>query len=175
MPSNHLILCHPLLLLPSIFASSRVFSNESALLIRWPKYWNFSFSITPSNEYSGLISFRIDWFNLFVNIGMISIRSTLATLAAFCPSREASTHLAKVSVKTNKYWSPGKRVCERNLFASPLLAKSPVAGLGLQDGEAWCCLLDCGWCRACRLNNTSGCIWDPFPCKKKKKKIRKQL
>ena len=64
MPSNHLILCHPLLLLPSIFPSIRVFSNESALCIRWPKYWSFSFNISPSNEYSGLISFRIDWFDL---------------------------------------------------------------------------------------------------------------
>ena len=63
MPSNHLILFHPLLLLPSIFPSSRVFSNESALCIRWPKYWSFSFSISPSNEYSGLISFRMDHWN----------------------------------------------------------------------------------------------------------------
>ena len=61
MPSNHLILSHPLLLLPSIFPSIMVFSNESALLTRWPKYWSFSFSISPSNDYSGLISFRIDW------------------------------------------------------------------------------------------------------------------
>ena len=60
MPSNHFILCHPPLLLPSIFPSIRVFSNESALLIRWPKYWSFTFSISPSNEYSGLISFRIN-------------------------------------------------------------------------------------------------------------------
>ena len=65
MPSNHLILCRSLLFLPSIFPSIRVFSNESALRIRWPKYWNFSFSITPSSEYSGLISFRIDWLELF--------------------------------------------------------------------------------------------------------------
>ena len=63
IPSNNLILCHLLLLLPSIFPSIRVFSNESLLCIRWPKYWNFSFSISPSNEYSGLISFRIDWFD----------------------------------------------------------------------------------------------------------------
>ena len=62
MPSNHLILCHPLLLLPSIFLSIRVFSNKSALCIRWLQYWSFSFSISPSDEYSGLISFRIDWF-----------------------------------------------------------------------------------------------------------------
>ena len=64
MPSNHLILCRPLLLLPSIFPSFRVFSNESALHIRWPEYWSFSFSITPSNEYSGLISFRMGWLDL---------------------------------------------------------------------------------------------------------------
>ena len=64
MPSNHLILCHPLLLLPSTFASIRVFSNESVLCIRWPKDWIFSFSISPSSEYSGLIYFRIDWFDL---------------------------------------------------------------------------------------------------------------
>ena len=66
MPSNHLILCHPLLLLSSIFPSIRVFSNESVLCIRWPKHWSFSFSISPSNEYSGLISFRIDWFDLLL-------------------------------------------------------------------------------------------------------------
>ena len=66
MPSNHLILCCPLLLLPSIFPNIRVFSSESALHITWPKYWSFSFSISPSNEYSGLISFRIDWFELAV-------------------------------------------------------------------------------------------------------------
>ena len=66
MPSNHLILCHPLLLLPSIFPSIRVFSNESILHIRWSKDWSFSFSISPSNEYSGLISFRIDWCDLAV-------------------------------------------------------------------------------------------------------------
>ena len=64
MPSSHLIFCHPLLLPPSIFPSNRVFSNESVIRIRWPKYWSFSFSISPSNEYSGLISFRMDWFDL---------------------------------------------------------------------------------------------------------------
>ena len=76
MPSNHLILCRPLLLLPSIFASIRVFSNESALHIRWPKYWSFrfSFSISPSNEYSGLISFRTDWLDL------LAVQGPLKTL-----------------------------------------------------------------------------------------------
>ena len=71
MPSNHLILCHPFLRLPSIFPSIRVFSNESVLHIRWPKYWSFSFSISPSNECSGLISFRMDWLDLLVVQGTL--------------------------------------------------------------------------------------------------------
>ena len=71
MPFNHLILCHPLLLLPSIFPSIRVFSNESVLRIRWPKYWSSSFSISPSNEYSGLISFRMDWLDLLAVQGTV--------------------------------------------------------------------------------------------------------
>ena len=71
--SNHLILCHPLLLLPSVFLSNRVFSNELVLHIRWPKYWSFSFSISPSNKYSGLISFRIDWFDLFAAQGTLRV------------------------------------------------------------------------------------------------------
>ena len=74
MPSNHLILCHPLLLLPSIFCSIRVFSNESVLHIRWLKFWSFSFSIIPSNEYSGLIFFRMDWFDL------LAVQGTLKSL-----------------------------------------------------------------------------------------------
>ena len=69
MPSNHLILCHPLLLLPSIFPRIRVFSNESVLHIRWPKYWSFSFNINPSSEFSGLIYFRMDWFDLLAAQG----------------------------------------------------------------------------------------------------------
>ena len=71
MPSNHLILCHPLFLLPSIFPTIRVFSKESVVCIRWPKYWSFSFSISPSNEYSGLIPFRIDWFDLLAVQGTV--------------------------------------------------------------------------------------------------------
>ena len=74
MPSSHLILCHPLLLLPSIYPSIRVFSNESALPIRWPKQWSFSFSISPSNEHSGLISFRMDWLDL------LAVQGTLKSL-----------------------------------------------------------------------------------------------
>ena len=74
MPSNHLILCHPLLLLPSIFPSITVFSNESDLCSRWPKYWSFSFSISPSKEHSGLISFRMDWLDL------LAVQGTLKSL-----------------------------------------------------------------------------------------------
>ena len=74
MTSNHLILCHPLLLLPSIFPSNRVFSHESVLLIRWPKYWSFSFNISPSNEYSGLLYFRMDWLDL------LAVQGTLKSL-----------------------------------------------------------------------------------------------
>ena len=84
MPSNHLILCHPLLLPPSIFPSSRVFSNESVLCFRWPEYWSFSFSISPSNEYSGLISFRIDRLNLH------AVQGTLKSLLQH--------HSSKVSI-----------------------------------------------------------------------------
>ena len=73
MLSSHLILCHPLLLLPSAFPRIRVFSNESALPIRWPRYWSFSFSISPSSEYSGLISLRIDWFDLLADQGTLKI------------------------------------------------------------------------------------------------------
>ena len=81
MPSNHLILCHPLLLLPSVFPSIRVFSNESALCVRWPKYWSFSFNISPSNEYPGLISFRIDWLNL------LAVQGTLKSLLQYYRSK----------------------------------------------------------------------------------------
>ena len=83
MPSNHFILCHPLLLLPSIFPSIRVFSNESVLRIRWPKDWSFSFSVSPSNEYSGLISFRMDWLDLLV------VQGTLKSLLQNHSSKES--------------------------------------------------------------------------------------
>ena len=81
MPSNHLILCHPFLLLPSIFLRIRVFSSESVLCIRWPKYRSFSFSISPSSEYSGLISFRIDWFDL------LAVQGTLKSLLHYHSSK----------------------------------------------------------------------------------------
>ena len=104
MPSNHLILCCPLLLLPSIFSSIRVFSNESVLCIRWPKYWSFSFSISPSNEYSGLISFRIDWFDLH------AIQETLNSLLQHRSSKASILqHSAFFMVQLlNPYMTPGK-------------------------------------------------------------------
>ena len=92
MPSNHLLLCHPLLLLPSIFPSIRVFSSESALCIRWPKYWSFSFSIRPSNEYSGLISFRIDSFDL------LAVQGTLKSLLQHHSSKASILQLSGVFI-----------------------------------------------------------------------------
>ena len=83
MPSNYLILCHPLLLLPSIFLNIRVFSNESALCMRWPKYWSFSFNISPSNEYSGSISFRMDWWD------HLAVQGTLKSLLQHHSSKPA--------------------------------------------------------------------------------------
>ena len=88
MPSNHLILCHPLLLLPSIIPIIRVFSNKSVFHIRWPKYWSFSFSISPSNDYSGLISFRIDWFYL------LAVQETLKSLLQHYSSKASILRLS---------------------------------------------------------------------------------
>ena len=94
MPSNHLILCHPLLLLPSIFPSIRFFSSEAVLHIRWPNYWSFSFSINPSSEYSGLISFRIDWLDLLAVQGTLknplqhhSSKASILQCSAFFKSK----------------------------------------------------------------------------------------
>ena len=90
MPSNHLILCHPLLS-PSIFPSIRVFSNESVLCVRWPKYWNFSFNISPSNEHSGLISFRMDWLDL------LAVQGTLKSLFQHHSSKASIFHCSSNS------------------------------------------------------------------------------
>ena len=116
MPSNHLILYHPLLLLPFIFPSIRVFSNKSALRIRWPKYWSFSFSSSPSNEYSGLISFTIDW------LGLLAIQGILKSLLQH--------HCSKLSVLrcsaffivqlSHPYMATGKTIA---LTSGPLLTK----------------------------------------------------
>ena len=106
MPSNHLVLCHPLLLLPSICPSIRVFSNELALPIRWPKYWNFSFSISPSNKYSGVISFRIDWFNL------LAVQGTLKSLLQHHSSKASVLWCSALFMVqlSHPYMTPGKTV-----------------------------------------------------------------
>ena len=102
IPSNHLTLCYPLLLLPSIFPSIRVFSNESVLCIRWPKYWSFSFSISPSNEHSGLISFRIDWLDL------LSVHGTLKSLCQHHSSKASnlqhSVFFIVQLISVHNYW-----------------------------------------------------------------------
>ena len=101
-PSNHLILCHPLLLLPSIFHSIRIFSKESVLHIRWLKYWSFSFSISPSNEYSGLISFRSDWFNLLCVQG--TLKSLLQHHSSKAPILWHSTFFMVQLTPIHDYW-----------------------------------------------------------------------
>ena len=103
MPSNHLILCLPLLLLPSIFPSVRVFSNESALLIRWPKYWNYSFNISPSNEHPGLITFKMDWLDL------LAVQGTLKSLL-YHKSSKTSILCSTFSIVqlSNSYTTTGK-------------------------------------------------------------------
>ena len=98
MPSNHLILRHPLLLLPSIFSSIRVFSNESLLHIRWPNYWSFSFSISPSNEYSGLISFRMDWLDL------LAVQGTLKSFLQHHRSKASILQLSDFFIVQHDYW-----------------------------------------------------------------------
>ena len=116
MPSNHLILCHPLLLLPLIFPSLRVFSNESVLHIRWPKYWGFSFSISPSNECSGLISFRIDWFDLF------AVQGTLKSLLQYHSLKTSVLQCSAFFVVqlSHPYMTTGKTIA---LTRWPSLAK----------------------------------------------------
>ena len=106
MPSNHLILCRPLLLLPSIFPSIRVFSNESALRIRWPKYWSFSFNISPSSEYSGLISFRIDWLDLLV------VQGTLKSLLQHHSSKTSVLQCSALFIVqlSHPYMTTGKTI-----------------------------------------------------------------
>ena len=103
---HHLILCHPLLLQPSIFSSIRVFSNESVLYIRWPKYWSFSFSISPSNEYSGLISFRMDWFAL------LAVQETLKSLLQHHISKTSILQCSAFFIVqlTHPYMTTGKTI-----------------------------------------------------------------
>ena len=118
IPSNHLILCHPLLLLPSIFPSIRVFSNESVFHITWPTYWNFSFSISLSNEYLGLISFKIDWLDL------LAVQGTLKSLLQ-CHSSKASILRCSAFFMiqlSHPYMTTGKTIAlTRQTFVGPLM------------------------------------------------------
>ena len=119
MPSNHLILCRPLLLLPSIFPSIRVFSNESALHIRWPEYWSFSFSISPSNEHSGLITFRMDWLDL------LAVQGTLKSLLQHHSSKASILqHSAFFIVQlSHPYMTTGKTIAlTRRTFVGKVMS-----------------------------------------------------
>ena len=106
MLSNHLILCHPFLLLPSIFPSIRVFSNESALHIRWPKYWSFTFNVSPSNEHPGLISFRMAWLDL------LAVQGTLKSLLQHHSSKASVLHCSAFFIVqlSHPYMSAGKTI-----------------------------------------------------------------
>ena len=122
MPSNHLILCRPLLLLPSIFPSIRVFSNESALCVKWPKYWSFSFNISPSNEHPGQISFRIDWLDL------LAVRGTLKNLLQHHSSKASILrHSAFFIVQlSHPYVTNGKTIAlTRRTFAGNAFLSLP--------------------------------------------------
>ena len=121
MPSNHLILCHPLVLPPSIFSSIRIFSNESVLCIRWPKYWSFSFSIIPSNEYSGLISFRMDWFDL------LAVQGTLKSLLQHHSSKASVLQRSTFSMVqlSHPYMTAGKIIAlTRQTFVGKVLSSA---------------------------------------------------
>ena len=119
MPSNHLILCHPLLLPPSIFPSIRVFSNESALYIRWPKFWSFSFNISPSNEYSGLIFFRMDWLDL------LAVRGTLKSLLQHHSSKASILRCSAFFIVqlSHPYMTTGKTIAlARRTFVGKVMS-----------------------------------------------------
>ena len=118
MPSSHLILCHPLLLLPSIFPSIRVFSNGSALHIRWPKYWSFNFNISPSNEHPGLISFRMDWLDL------LAVQGTLKSLLQHHSSKASILHSAFFIVQlSHSYMTTGKAIAlTRQTFVGKVMS-----------------------------------------------------
>ena len=127
MPSNHLILCHPLLFLPSTFPSIRVFSNESALRIRWPKYCSFSFSISPSNEHPGLISFRMDWLDL------LAVQGTLKSLLQHHSSKESilwCSAFFKVQI-SHPYMTTGKTIAlTRWTFVGKVMSLLLICCLG---------------------------------------------
>ena len=132
MSSKHLILCHPLLLLPSIFPSIRVFSNESVLCIRWPKYQRFSFSISPSNEYSGLISFRMDWFDL------LAVQGTLTSLLQHHSSKASILQCSAFFIVqlSHPYMTTGKTIAlTRQTFVGKVM--SLLFNMAVQVGHSF--------------------------------------
>ena len=154
MPPNHLILCRPLLLLPSIFPSIRVFSNESTLRMRWPKYWSFSFTISPSNDYPGLISFRMDWLDL------LAVQGSLKSLLQ-CHSSKASIllHSAFFTVQlSHPYMTTGKTiVLTRQTFVGKVMSLllNVLSRLVITFLPRSKCLL-ISW-----LQSPSAVIWEP--------------
>ena len=128
MPSNHLILCRPLLLQPSIFASIKVFSSESVLCIRWPKYWSFSFSISPSREYSRLISFRMDWLKL------LAVQGTLKSLLQHHSSKASVVQYSTLFIVqlSHPYMITGKTIAlTRQTFVGKVMSLLLICCLGL--------------------------------------------
>ena len=163
MPSNHLILCWPLLLLPSIFPSIRVFSNESVLHIMWPKYWSFTFSISPSNEYSGLVSFRMDWSDLF------AVQGTLKSLLQHHSSKASMLQCSAFFIVklSHPYMTPGKTIV---LIRWPFVGKAVSLLFNMLSRLAITFLprskrLPVSW-----LQPPSAVILEP-PSKKKKSKV----
>ena len=137
MPSNHLILCRPLLLLPSIFPSIRVFSNELVLHIRWPKYWSFSFSISPSKEYSGLISFRIDWLDL------LAVRGTLKNLLQHHSSKASVLGGSDFFIVqlSHPYMTTGKTIAlTGRTFVGKVMSLLRSQSTVMRRGGAWSCV-----------------------------------
>ena len=127
MPSNHLILCHPLLLLPSIFPSIRVFSNESALRIRWPKYWSFSFNISPSSEHPGQICFRMDWLDL------LAVQGTLTSLLQHHSSKTSILRCSAFFIVqlSHPYMTTGKTIAlTRRTFVGKVISLLLICCLG---------------------------------------------
>ena len=151
MPSNHLILCHPVLLLPSIFPSIRVFSNESVFHIRWLKYWSFSFSISPSNEYSGLISFRMDWLDLLAVHGTLkrilqhhSSKASVLWHSAFFTVQLSHPYMTtgKTIALTRRTFDEVKLLSHVRLFATPwTIAYQAPPSMGFSRQEYWSRLL----------------------------------
>ena len=147
MPSNHLILCHPLLLLPSIFPSIRVFANESALHIRWPKYWSFSINISPSNEHPGPISFRMDWLDL------LAVQGTLKSLLQHHSSKASVLWCSPFFIVqlSHPYMTTGKTTALAR--RSTDVVDPHKWGLPSAELSAWLSFLFVAWGRPCPVSS----------------------